>query len=139
LIWVPSEAALYAGGAFTRYQTSIVANRIAKLDATGGVPASFNGTGFNSTVYALDYDVDNDLIWTGGAFTTFRGITQTRIAAMGRHGSRVAAFNTPVGFNSDVRALSSSFWGVIAGGQGSSYEGDVCGFAARLHVNGLMD
>lgn len=139
LTWVPSEDALYVGGAFSRYQTSIVANRIAKLDSTGAMAAGFNSTGFNSTVYALDYDADNDLIWAGGAFTSFRGVTQGRMAAMGRDGSRVAAFNAPIGFNSDVRTISSSYWGVVAGGLGSSYEGDISGFVARLHVNASMD
>ncbi|HYX32367.1 MAG TPA: delta-60 repeat domain-containing protein [Oligoflexus sp.] len=139
LLWMPTEGALYVGGAFSRYQSTIVANRIAKLESTGGMATGFNATGFNSTVYALDYDTDNDLIWAGGAFTTFRGITQGRMAAMGRDGSRVAAFNAPIGFNGDVRAIVSSFWGVIAGGLGSSFEGDVCGFVARLHVNATMD
>jgi hypothetical protein len=139
LTWVPAEEALYVGGAFSRYQTSIVANRIAKLDSTGAMAAGFNATGFNSTVFALDYDADNDLIWAGGAFTSFRGVTQGRMAAMGRDGSRVAAFNAPVGFNSDVRAISASYWGVVAGGLGSSYEGDISGFLARLHVNASMD
>lgn len=139
LTWVPSEDALYVGGAFSRYQTSIVANRIAKLDSTGAMAAGFNSTGFNSTVFALDYDADNDLIWAGGAFTSFRGVTQGRMAAMGRDGSRVAAFNAPVGFNGDVRSISSSYWGVVAGGLGSSYEGDISGFLARLHVNASMD
>ncbi|HET9239311.1 MAG TPA: hypothetical protein VFO10_18770, partial [Oligoflexus sp.] len=139
LTWLAAEDALYVGGAFSRYQTSIVANRIAKLDSTGAMAAGFSATGFNSTVFALDYDADNDLIWAGGAFTSFRGVTQGRMAAMGRDGSRVAAFNTPVGFNSDVRAISSSYWGVVAGGLGSSYEGDISGFLARLHVNASMD
>jgi hypothetical protein len=130
---------LYVGGAFSRYQSTIVANRIAKLDSTGGMAAGFNATGFNSTVYALDYDADNDVIWAGGAFTSFRGVTQGRMAAMGRDGSRIAAFSAPVGFNSHVRAISSSYWGVVVGGLGSSYEGDICGFAARLHVNATMD
>lgn len=139
LVWVASEEALYVGGAFSRYQSTIVANRIAKLDITGGMAAGFNATGFNSTVFALDYDADNDVVWAGGAFTSFRGVTQGRMAAMGRDGSRITAFNAPAGFNSNVRAISSSYWGVVAGGQGSSYEGDISGFVARLHVNATMD
>jgi uncharacterized delta-60 repeat protein len=139
LVWVPSEEALYVGGAFSRYQTTIVAGRIAKLDITGSMAAGFSSTGFNSTVYALDYDADNDLIWAGGSFTSFRGVTQGRMAAMGRDGSRMAAFHAPVGFNSNVRTISASYWGVVAGGLGSSYEGDISGFVARLHVNASMD
>jgi uncharacterized delta-60 repeat protein len=139
LVWVPSEEALYVGGAFSRYQATIVANRIAKLDSTGGMAAGFNSSGFNSTVYALNYDADNDVVWAGGAFTSFRGVTQGRMAAMARDGSRIAAFHAPIGFNSNVRAITSSYWGVVAGGQGSSYEGDICGFVARLHVNATMD
>jgi uncharacterized delta-60 repeat protein len=139
LVWVPSEEALYVGGAFSRYQTTIVANRIAKLDSTGGMASGFNSSGFNSTVHALNYDAENDVVWAGGSFTTFRGVTQGRMAAMGRDGSRIAAFNAPIGFNSDVRTITSSSWGVLAGGLGSSYEGDICSFVARLHVNATMD
>ncbi len=140
LVWMAGENALYVGGAFSRYQGTLVANRIAKLDATGGVSVGFNsGTGFNSTVYALDYDADQDLIWVGGAFTQHQGVSQGRIAAMQRNGQRLAAFAATPGFNSDVRALSSSSWGVLASGLGSSYQNAVCGFAARLHPNGSMD
>ncbi len=140
LLWMPGEGALYVGGAFSRYQTSIVANRIVKLDNSGGVSSGFNAsTGFNSTVFALDYDADNDVIWAGGAFTQFRSVSSGRIAAMLRDGNRLTAFQAPVGFNGHVRSITASYWGVLTGGLGSSYDGEVCGFAARLMPNGTMD
>ena len=68
-------------GRFTTYN-GVTANRIAVINADGTASTSIDfGTGFNDTVNTLALDSQNRL-WAGGTFTTYRGLTTTRLAVI---------------------------------------------------------
>ena len=72
---------ILVGGGFTSYNGTTT-NFIAKLNAAGTLDTSFEiGSGFNSTVDILVIQPDGKIL-VGGVFTTFNGITRTRIARL---------------------------------------------------------
>ena len=88
---VQPDGKVLVGGAFTSYNG--VSNvRIARLNAdgtnnTGTGAGQFNtGAGFNGTVNALALQPDGKVL-AGGAFTTYQGVTATRLARLNTDGT----------------------------------------------------
>ena len=70
---VDNYGKLLIGGSFTSY-SGVTNNRILRLNSDGNIDSSFdNTTGFNSTVYNLNYDYDTDKIYCSGTFATYKG------------------------------------------------------------------
>lgn len=77
-----SDGKLYVGGAFTSF-TGFMHNRLVRLHADGSVDAEFNvSTGFNSTVQSLALDEGLNRLYVGGAFTSYKGVTASRLSAL---------------------------------------------------------
>jgi hypothetical protein len=75
---------LYVCGAFTAYKT-ITRQLIAKINATtAALDTTFDSTsGFNTTVWSIALDSSGNL-YAGGQFTTYKGVTRPRIAALNK-------------------------------------------------------
>ena len=68
-------------GDFTTWDGSVTnANRMVRLNTDGSVDSSFSMTlGPSSNVYCLDFDSNGDW-YIGGAFTTYKGVSRSRIS-----------------------------------------------------------
>ena len=148
------DGKVLVGGLFTAYNggTAGTANRIARLNAdgsnnTGSGAGQFSiGTGFSSTVSALALQPDGKVL-VGGAFTTYNGSSNIRIARLNADGSNntgslAGQFNIGTGFSSTVFALALQPDGkVLAGGTFTSYNGTTSGvnYLARLNADGTLN
>lgn len=88
---IQSDGKIIIGGAFTTYDGT-ARNFIARLNSSGTLDTSFNpGTGFNSSVNCLELQSNGNIL-SGGAFTSFNGVTRNRIARISSIGSLDTSF-----------------------------------------------
>jgi uncharacterized repeat protein (TIGR01451 family)/uncharacterized delta-60 repeat protein len=129
------------GGYFDSYNDTNVYG-IARLLANGFLDTSFNtGTGINNGfVDALAIDSTGRVI-VGGSFASINNnITASNIARLNYNGSADTSFNSGVGFNGTVYALSIDANGdILAGGDFTSYNTTNCNHIARLLPGGGLD
>jgi len=107
-----------------------------------------NTTGFDSTVYALAID-SNGKIYVGGGFTSYKGVTASRIIRLNTDGSKDTGFTYGTGFNNYVNSLAIDSNGKIyVGGNyitymANTYKNIYAGVAAnyviRLKTDGNPD
>lgn len=141
LDWDPDNSLLYVGGQFTSYQGT-TRNRILRLTSTGAVDASFAvGTAANNIVYAIVRDAVAGKIYAGGNFSSFAGVSVSRIIKLNASGSRDAGFTIGTGFSGAVRtlALTSDGSAVYAGGDFTTYAGATVNRLARIFSSGVRD
>jgi hypothetical protein len=127
---------LYIGGAFTTYK-GLIANRIAKIDATSGAldstfnpQSGANGAAFNVTSLALN----GSDIYIGGVFTAYRGTPVNRIAKISSLGVLDTGFNATVGADSNVNALIIANGSLYFTGYGMNYNGSVVNRLAKVNL-----
>ena len=85
-IFVQSDGKIIVGGTFTLYE-GITKTRIIRLNSNGSIDNTFNAeTGFNNTVRDIIVQ-SNSLIYVGGLFTTYKGITSNRIIRLNMDGT----------------------------------------------------
>lgn len=111
---------VYIGGNFTSYNGT-TRNRLVKLDeGTGAVNTNFDpGVGFNSTVLAIAFNPSNQLVYVGGDFFTYQGVSARRIVAIEEFNAAIyTSFNTANtrGATNTVRAIYFSGSYLIIGG-----------------------
>lgn len=116
------------------------ATRIARIDATGIVNATFNsGYGANGTITSA-LVLPNDQIVIAGYFTLVDSVSSPRIARLQANGARDASFAVTSGFNSNVNELALQPDGkIIAVGAFTSYNSSGIKRIARLESNGTKD
>jgi len=136
---IDSNGKIYVGGGFTTY-IGAIANRIIRLNPDGSKDTGFdNTTGFNSTVNAIAID-SNGKIYVGGAFTTYKGVTNVRIIRLNPDGSKDTAFDNTTGFNNQVNAIAIDSNGKIyVGGTFTAYKGVTETRIIRLNPDGSKD
>jgi uncharacterized delta-60 repeat protein len=93
-ITIDSNEKIYVGGDFTYYLSqSVAANRIIRINPDGTKDTIFDyGSGFNGSVQVIKIDSDG-MIWVGGSFTTYKGITAKRIIKLKPNGDIYQTFN----------------------------------------------
>ena len=104
------------GGAFSTYN-GVTARRIARLNiTTGALDTGFNpgGTGFDSNVFAVLFAPDGKY-YAGGLFTSFNGVTRSRVARLNSNGSLDETFVGPA-MEVLVEALALQNGKLFAGG-----------------------
>lgn len=80
------------GGSFTNYM-STSKNRIMRLNENGTIDNTFSvGTGFDGSVYAIKIQSDGKII-VGGDFTSYNGVSRSRIARLNSDGTLDTTFN----------------------------------------------
>lgn len=89
-----SDNKLLAGGLFTTYNGTTV-NGIVKLNIDGTIDSSFNtGTGLNTGGYIFGINVQSDgKILIGGDFTSYNGVTRSRVARLNTDGTLDTSFD----------------------------------------------
>jgi hypothetical protein len=143
-ITLDSLGGIYVGGLFTLYK-SVTENRIIKLNTNGTKDATFvNTTGFDTTVNTIAVD-NNDDIWVGGSFTSWKGVTNNarHIVKLLKNGNRDATFNQGAntgtgGFNTTVNAIhyKSATNTVVVGGSFTSWKNDTNNYLTELSAIG---
>jgi hypothetical protein len=85
-------------GNFSLY-SGVTNNRIVSLNNDGTIFSGFTaGTGFNNTAVDIVQDENNDL-YVSGYFTTYSGVSRTRIIKLSSSGTVITAFNGGTGPN----------------------------------------
>jgi uncharacterized delta-60 repeat protein len=128
------------GGAFTTVD-GLVLRRIARLNPSGQVDASFNpGSGANSNVFAVAVQPDGRVL-IGGVFTNVDGSNRVRVARLTVDGGVDPLFTVGAGANNTVRALAVQADGkVLVGGEFTAFAGNTnLAYLARLETNGAPD
>lgn len=129
---VLTDGSILAGGNF-----STPTGRLMKLSRDGSAETLFNealGSGFNDEVWSIATQ-SNGQILVGGAFTSFDGVSVTRLVRLNADGSRDPSFPTNLGTisNGVVRAIHVQSDGKILVG------GHFTGGLIRLNSDGSVD
>jgi uncharacterized delta-60 repeat protein len=91
---IQSDGKIVVGGAFTSYNGT-ARNRIIRLNTDGSLDTTFSiGTGFSATVWAIAIQSDGKIL-VGGEFTSYSGVSESKIARLNTNGSADATFITP--------------------------------------------
>ena len=129
------------GGDFDAFNTTPI-NYITRLQTNGYMDSSFAtglGSGPNNFVNAIVIDGSGRIV-IGGNFTSINAKKAFYIARLNFDGSLDTSFNTGLGFNSYVYALTIDGAGnILVGGDFTSYNTTNCNHLARLLPNGGLD
>jgi uncharacterized delta-60 repeat protein len=144
----PVDNKVYCGGDFVLYN-GLTASRIIRLTSTGSYDQTFQvydsstQSGFNSSVSTIDIDrtggANDGKIYFGGSFTTYKGVTQSRISRLNSDGTLDTSFSTGTGFTSLVSKIIVIPDGKIFTLSGLSYNGSVISYVCRLNSDGTLD
>jgi hypothetical protein len=120
------DGGFLCGGDFTQHTRGVdttSANRICKINEDGSLDSGFSyGIGFNGAVRAMC--VSGDYAYLGGFFSTYKGVTASKIIRIDSSGANVASFNTGDGFDDvvyDIKQFTSTV--IVAVGNFDNYKG----------------
>jgi uncharacterized delta-60 repeat protein len=136
---IQSDGKIIIAGNFTYYNGTAI-NNIARLNANGGLDASFAvGTGANNPIYTTSIQSDGKIV-IGGDFTSYNGITRNYIARLNTDGTLDASFAIGTGASYYVSETAIQSDGkIIMSGLFSSYNGIAQKYLARLNTDGSLD
>jgi uncharacterized delta-60 repeat protein len=87
-IYLDPNNKLYIAGSFTTYK-ELMQNSLIRLNSDGSKDELFDiGAGFNSTIYEITVD-SNNKIYVGGAFTTYKGLSQRYLVKLDYRGNKI--------------------------------------------------
>jgi uncharacterized delta-60 repeat protein len=106
----------------------------------GDIAQSYGTTpGFNNNVGATATQTDGKIL-VGGAFTLYNGATENRIIRLNTDGSKDTSFNTGLGFNNNVSAITTQSDGkILVAGNFTTYNGVTENRIIRLNSDGTKD
>jgi uncharacterized delta-60 repeat protein len=132
-----SDGKIMCVGTFTSFNAT-TRNRILRLNSDGSLDTAFNpSSGFDNNVKTIEITGDGSYL-CGGDFTTFQGITSTRIAKINTSGNYTNMSGLVQGFNSTVeviKAANSTKSTFHIGGQFSTFNG-VSNRNGLVYING---
>ena len=97
------------------------------------------GTGFDSYVFASEFQTDGKLVVVGG-FSMYNGVSRSGIARLNTDGTLDMTFNPGTGFNNWVTGVKIQPDGkIITVGQYTSFNGTTRNRIARLNTDGTLD
>ena len=129
-----------AFGNFTKFN-GVNASRITRLSEDGRLDLSFNtlGSGSNNFIKTAALQNDGKIVFAGN-FTSYNGITMSRICRIVADGAIDPTFVIGTGFNSQVYALALQGDGkIVVVGNFTKYDGTNCNRVVRLFANGTID
>jgi uncharacterized delta-60 repeat protein len=92
------DGKILVGGYFDKFNGT-TQKCIIRLNADGTKDTTFDiGTGFDGSVNSIVAQSDGKIL-AGGEFTTFNGVTQSRLIRLNADGSKDTSFNIGTGFN----------------------------------------
>jgi uncharacterized delta-60 repeat protein/uncharacterized repeat protein (TIGR01451 family) len=139
-IAVQTDHKVVIGGDFLSIN-GVVRNHIARLNADGSLDTSFNnpGTGASDSVRALTIQLDGRIL-VGGLFTNFNGTLQNHIVRLNADGSLDPTFNTGVGVDGAVYAITLQPDNkILLGGEFIRCGGVTRNHLTRLNPDGSVD
>jgi uncharacterized delta-60 repeat protein len=134
------DGKILVGGDFGTY-SGVTSNFIIRLNTGGTIDNTFNiGGGFNFSVYSIVLQPDGKIL-VGGFFTTYSGVTSSKIIRLNTGGTIDNTFNIGTGFGgSSVDTIALQPDGkILAGGNFSSYSGVTSSRIIRLNTGGTID
>jgi uncharacterized delta-60 repeat protein len=138
---LPDGKVLLSGN-FASYNGQSVRG-IARLNSNGSLDTDFQstGAGTNGTVHDFAIQPDNKIVIVGGDFTTYNGISRTRVARLNADGSLDTGFMaTGTGATGAVfRTAVQSDGKILIGGSFTAFNGIITSRIARLNPDGSLD
>lgn len=136
---IQSDGKIIIGGNFLKYNGTYCFG-LARLNSDGSLDKSFNvGSGLNAPAFKILIQPDGKIL-VAGNFTTFNGVSRSRIARLHTNGSLDTTFKPGTGFNNYVRTMTLLNNGkIMVGGMFGSYNGNTCVRIARLKPDGSFD
>jgi uncharacterized delta-60 repeat protein len=138
-VFIQSDGKILVGGVFTSYNGT-PANGIVRLNDDGTVDNSFNsGTGFNTTVWAINVQTDGKIL-VGGDFTQYNGNSHPYLIRLNSDGSVDNTFDLGTGFNGTVYSIILQNDGkIVILGNFTSVDGNSNNRIVRLNDDGSID
>lgn len=137
---VDSLGRVIACGDFTSYRGT-PRNNLVRIDSDGTIDTTFTiGSGFNGVVHCVT-QVSGGKYMVGGQFTTYDGVSTSRICRLNSDGSLDASFSCLLGSGTDaVLAISETSDGkYVVSGEFGNVNGEVANGLLRLESNGDID
>ena len=127
------------GGDFQFYK-GIPRGRVTRVNNDGSLDAGYNAhTGPNDPIDVVALQPDGKII-IGGQFTSYNGMSRSRIARLNTDGSLDIGFNPGTGANWPIVCTATQADGkIIIGGSFTSYNGTPRNYIARLNSDGSVD
>ena len=137
---VDNSGKILACGQFTTYKSTSTPY-IARLNTNGTRDISFTySTAFNNTCHTITIDNSTNKIYVGGDFTTYNGVTASRIVRLNSDGTLDNTFNTGTGFDGTVRKIAIDSSGKLyVGGRFFNFNGVSANGIIKLNINGTID
>jgi len=136
-----SDGKILLGGNFTTFNGT-TANRIVRLNSNGTVDTGFTtGTGASGTVNSIAVQSDGKIL-LGGAFSTFRGLSASRIVRLNSNGTTDTVFSTNTGTAANVTVFTIAVQGdgkILLGGSFATFNGVTVNRIVRLNSDGTRD
>jgi uncharacterized delta-60 repeat protein len=126
------DGKILVGGGFTSY-SGVSRNYIIRLNTDGSVDTSFViGIGFGGTVNTIELQPDGKIL-VGGDFTTYSGVSFSRIVKLNTDGSVDASFVIGTGFDNSVLTIQlQSDSKILVGGTFSIFDNYLTPKIARI-------
>jgi len=141
-IALQSDGKILVGGLFSSYDGE---NEMAivRLNSDGSKDNSFylgsSFSGYNSNVSNIKIQSDGKIL-VGGNFSTFDGLSASKIIRLNSDGSRDNTFNIGTGFDYNVTCITIQSDGkILVGGNFNIYNGATANKIIRLNTNGTKD
>lgn len=138
-IAVQSDGKIIVAGNFLKYN-GFICNGLVRLNSDGSIDKSFNvGSGLNAPAFKVLIQ-PNGKILIAGNFTTYNGVSRSRIARIHANGSLDTTFKPGSGFNNYVKTITLLSNGkIMVGGIFNTYNGNTAISIARLKSDGSFD
>ena len=139
-IEVQSDGKILAGGIFTTFNGN-TRNRLLRLSSIGTDDTAFYtnlGTGFNSSVQAIDIQSDGKIL-VGGSFSTLNNVTRVILVRLNSSGTDDTAFYTNLGTfqgGSIIDIKTQTNGKILVGGGFTSLNANTRNRLVRLNSNG---
>ena len=139
------DGKILVGGVFSRYQTTIDASSLIRLNSNGSVDTSFFigdiAVTFDDEIQDIAIQSDGKIL-CGGLFHNYSGISQNNIIRLNTDGTKDTTFEIGSGFNGNVYTIALQSDGkIVVGGSFFDYNGNDLfgGGIVRLKTDGTLD
>lgn len=136
---VQADGKILIGGDFTTF-AGVSRGRVARLDSLGAIDPAFNATsGSSGRIHSLAPAAGGKVV-IAGEFTSYDGVSVSRIIRLNPDSTRDTAFNPGTGADSNVFALAAQSDGkLVLGGSFSQVAQTTRSGVARLAATGAID
>jgi len=135
---VQADGKILVGGFFTSYNGTSI-NRIARLNADGSIDQDFVvGIGSNNAVQDIAVQADGSIV-CGGQFTSYNGITRSKVARLLPDGTLDPSFVPPAIDVNVFQVVPQPDGKVLLGGTITSVGGTTVGRLVRLNADGGLE